>query len=649
MTPSPQIERAIRAEVPHNGDDFDEAIAACRAGLNRNPHRADLLCLRGLLAQGEGLPDFALACLGRAAALAPDSVEYLTEYGDALRENGRPADAVSVYLRALQRSSHHSELYWRIGAALAKQGHAVEALALFAAAARLNDSLVAVHRELGDVLIALNRPDAAVQQFEIAVLLAPDNADLWHRLGNAQLLRHEWHLALNAFERGIELQPDVADLHVGIAEVRIGLGQIESAIDALDKAVSLQRLHTRACRLLVFAMELLGRRRDSASAWCRLGEALEKQHLWADAEHIFHEALARKGDCIRTLTNLGQLCTTLARPHEAAVWFERALAVLPDHVPARHGLACAALLTGDRERAKLEDTWCFHHAPGGRRYFKEPRWDGDSAADAKTVLIWSNGGLGDAIQWCRFLPLIKAQGTRVILEVDALLLPLFRHLRSVDALCAYGSPLPEFDAQATLGQLHWIFEREGTLANRMPYLEMPREIIEQCRRRFGSSPTVRIGLVWGAGPVQRSKSMSLASLVALGNMTGVRLVSLQMGSRADELLAPPLGLHIEQVLDPSATLEDTAAVISSLHLVISVDTMVVHLAGALGVPVWAMIPYGADWRWGLQGDTTDWYPTMRLFRQPRPGDWDSVVENVRSALQEQLTRGANPHLSLRRA
>jgi hypothetical protein len=332
---------------------------------------------------------------------------------------------------------------------------------------------------------------------------------------------------------------------------------------------------------------------------------------------------------------LGRMYLRSRKPRRALPLFEAAVALAPDDRWAHIHLGWSHGLIGDLPRGWSEIA-CFHRLGPQRRSYDRPTWDG-SRLDGRTVLLWSNAGLGDAIQMLRYVPLIPARGGRVAIECQSNLISLVEGVEGVDVAIPAGAPLPDFDLQAPLSLLPCLFPTTVQhIPGPMPYLRVAPLLVQHWRQRLHAGGRTRmVGLVWSGeprNPEARQRFAPLAALSPLGGVHDVTYVSLQLGPGATELLTPPPGLRIRQILDEACPIHETAAVLMNLDLVITVDTMIAHLAGALARPVWTMLPYAADWRW-LKGPHSPWYPSMRLFRQLRRGDWDSVVRRVRSALE----------------
>jgi hypothetical protein len=352
----------------------------------------------------------------------------------------------------------------------------------------------------------------------------------------------------------------------------------------------------------------------------------------------FSAALARQPAHFNARINLGLVQRDLGHTDEALAEFDRAIALRPDQPVAHWNRALSLLLAGDYERGWPAYEWRWHATGMQPRMVDKPLWNG-APLDGRTILLHAEQGLGDTIQFMRYAPMVAGAGGRVILEVQAPLKRLCERLDGVKTVIARGDELPRFDCHAPLMSLPALFGTTlDAIPNPVPYLSAP----ESGKRALaaalaGPSGIKSIGLVWGGNSARQgdaARSCRARDLLPLTTLRSVRLFSLQKGSpHAEQVDDLPGVIELGPVLDDMA---DTAFVISRLDLVISVDTATAHLAGALGRPVWTMLAFAADWRYLLHRSDNLWYPTMKLFRQAKPGDWDGVVARVREALASGL-------------
>lgn len=603
----------------------------------QQPGLAARLRLLGLFALRVGLVQISVACLANAARSAPCSATDFVDLGDALKLAGDEVRAMGAYLRALRGAHDDVALYERLGSSLARQRRFLEAAALFQEGLRLNPNHARLHCRLGEVLQALDRMSEAINHYEFSIRCESSDTYARRRLGQAHLKQGNWYLAESSFRAGLESDAQDADLRVGLGRSLVCRGEYEDGMREFRAALTADPTHLDGSRFLALAQELLGKRRESSAAWLAFGVALERRMRFEEAATAYREALARKNDSLRALFKLGVVQIELGRPQEAIPYLEHAIALDPGHSLAHVQLAWAYHMTGDSRRGWQQSAWLCHPHDMRWRSFEQPVWDG-SSLEGRTILLWTrpHSGLGDAIQFLRYAPLLKTRGAKVALECQKEFVPLAERIAGVDIVVGRGAPLPLFDVHAPLGlvavRLH---ASDQTIPANVPYISIDGHRTEYWARRLRASASKTVGFSWGTArrPGSESKCVSVAVLRPLASMRGIRPVSLQLGPQADELLNPFHGVSMIDVQGGKYSLVDTAAIIQNLDLVITVDTMIAHLAGALARPVWTMLPCPADWRW-LTGNDTPWYPTMRLFRQSKRGDWTAVVERMRVALEQ---------------
>jgi len=456
---------------------------------------------------------------------------------------------------------------------------------------KLNPNYWEAAHNCGMLLLELGRHAEAVRCFDIAEKLNRSSAALHQMRAVCLSALNRFNEAEADYEKSIALDPSLAETHNNLGLLHWRFGRLEQAFACFDRALAL--------------------RPD------------------------FHAVLNNKAVVLLHLQMLD----------EAFVTLRRSLAAAPDDAQTLFYLATLQLLTGDFERGWLarEARWRLPSVGLVDRGFSKPLWRGDQPLEGKTILLHSDEGLGDAIQFARYVPMVAALGARVILEVEPPIRQLLGGIEGV-AECIGRSSTPAFDLHCPLGTLPLAFgTRLDTIPLAQGYVPAPpaaraRAWQDRLEHQLGPHNRFRVGLVWAGNPDHKNdhnRSMALRTLAPLLNCD-VQLVSLQKGVRDQDhaFLAerPDIVDFTEQLTDFS----ETAALIGCLDLVISVDTSVAHLAGALGAPVWTLLPFNPDWRWLLERNDSPWYQSMRLFRQHERGDWASVVDKVRQELEKQV-------------
>lgn len=499
----------------------------------------------------------------------------------------------------IQRILHEAAAHHRAG-------RLADAEAGYRAVLRLEPTNPNALHLLGLVAAAAGQIDAALGLIEQAIAALPTLVEAHYNLGRLLHQRGELGRAENAYREAIRLRPDYAEAHDNLGGVLQAQGRLTDALASFRRALDL--------------------RPDYPAALSNLGTLLQDLGQVDEAIQAYRRALQLDPAFLQAAHNLGEVLQDAHRVSESIAAYENALSLDPTYADAHSGLAFALLRSGDLQRGWEEYEWRFRRAdrPFPPRPVPGPAWDGKDPA-GQTILVTAEQGFGDTIQFARYLPLLANRHAHVIFQCPAALARLCGTLEGVDEVITVAQPLPAFDCHVSLLSLPRLFGTSlKTIPADVPYLRAP----EVWGHPFESG-LPRIGLVWHANPHAQQarswRSMPLDTLRPLANIQAT-FVSLQV---------EPPPADVLRMVDVSATISDfadTAAAIQQLDLVISVDTAVAHLAGALGRPVWTMLPYTADWRWLLDGSDSPWYPTMRLFRQPVWGNWSSVVQEVASEL-----------------
>ncbi|MEO1520973.1 MAG: tetratricopeptide repeat protein [Cyanobacteria bacterium J06633_2] len=455
----------------------------------------------------------------------------------------------------------------------------------------------------------------AIACFEQLCEFHPVDASIWSQLGNAYLHSGAPEAAILWYQLYLDDQPTAS-------AVRNNLGVALRALRRDAEAIAHYRL-------------ILEYDPESVDTVFNLANALREQDRLDEAVLSYQEVVTRKPDYAHAWNNLANALKDLNRIDEAIACYRKAIALAPNHASAHHNLGYALLLTGDIESgfAEYEWRWQVKNFQSPRRY-PQPLWDG-SPLDGKTILLYTEQGFGDAIQFIRFVPLVVERGGRVVLECRAPLARLFGGIPEIEAIALRDSSLPTFDVHAPLMSLpHLMKITSETLPSTTAYLSVP----EDAEVSLSLTSATKIGIAWAGSPTHKNdhhRSCPFAYFWSLLRTPDTEFFSLQKGPRRADIQ----GYCNEDwpIVDLSDRLNDfadTAAAIAQLDLVITVDTSVAHLAAALGKPTWIVLSHAPDWRWALNRTDSPWYPTVRLFRQPAPGDWSSVFTHVRSALRE---------------
>jgi len=534
----------------------------------------------------------------------------------AHHQAGRFAEAEALYRQLLAAQPQHADTLHLLGVLAAGTGRSEEGVALISQAIALLPGVAVFHSNLGVSLRRLDRLAEAVAHFRQALALDPRLVDAHMNLGEALFALGEVDESIVCSQRALELRPDFPE-----------------ALDNLGNAFAEKRRFTEALachqRAVALAPQL-------ASAHNDLGHSLLENGRPEEAVASFQRALALQPSLVRAQGNLAVTLAAMGRVDEALALYRQALAAQPGMAEIHWNHALLSLQLGRWEEGWREYEWRWRYAgfPSRRRNFPAPQWDGAPAPGA-TILIHSEQGIGDAIQFMRYVPLVceRAKAARVVVECEPSLARLLTQGGEWNAEIVAregweGVSLPPFDLHLPLLSLPWVLKQFAPLAMPNPYLHADAELRAAWRERLGAGG-FRVGLAWAGNSKHkgdRRRSLVPGQLDPLFRVPGVELINLQVAASDIPASVRNLTTHI-------ADFADTAALIAELDLVVTVDTAIAHLAGALGRPVWTLLPFVPDWRWGLGCDDTIWYPTMRLFRQGTPGRWHEVIERVAAELQ----------------
>ena len=603
----------------HQRGRSEEALALIARAVAANTRSADAHANQGRVLAALSRFETALASFDLALALNAEQAELLLQRGNVLQHLNRSAKALESLDRALVLRPQYPEALHNRGVILHALNRCEEALASYDRALALLPRNPTVLNCRGATLAELGRLEEALASYDEALARQPDFVDALYNRGNVLKKLNRLDEAVASCDRAIALRPDYAEAHYNRANALHGLQRFDEALKAYDRAIAA--------------------RPDYAEARSNRGNVLHKLNWYEEALASFDRALSIRADLSNALNNRGLTLKEMTRFDEAQACFERALAVWPDNAEAHWNDALLRLLRGDYGRGWAKYEWRWNKAPmiHARRNFAQPLWLGDGAIAGKTVLLHGEQGLGDSIQFCRYVPLVAARGARVILEVQAPLRELMGSLEGAARVVTTGEPLPDFDLHCPLLSLPLAFR---TLLETIPsascYLRAPAQRLADWRARLAPWRRPLIGLTWAGNTAHKNdhnRSIGLRTLLSLLD-NAATFVSLQKDNSAVNAATFDERRDILDFGDALGNFSDTAALIAQLDLVISVDTGVAHLAGALGKPVWVLLNHVPDFRWLLDRDDSPWYPTARLFRQDAARTWDGVIARVRDALSD---------------
>ncbi len=579
----------------HQTGKLDDALALYKKVLKEQPENVDTLYLLGALNRQTGNLDEALVLLKKSLVLKPDNAIAHNDLGSALHALGRFSEAIISYKQATILMPLNAEL----------------------------------HNNLGAALQELEKFDEAILSCRHAIALDPKLAKAHNNLGIALTKQHKLDDAMKCFNRAIALKTDYAEAYYNLGHTLHKSDRFDEAIEAYKRAISIKPHY--------------------AKAYYNLGNSLKVLNRVSEAVTCYKQSIAIKPDYVMAHNNLGTVLQEQGKINEAAECYSRAIGLKPDYAEAHLNKAITSLLNGDLENGWREYEWRLQTTNYTLRKFNRPMWDG-GLLNGKTILIHTEQGFGDTVQFIRYLPMLQALGGRVIFECLKSLTSLLKNCAGIDRITEKKSSgkLPDnFDVHAPLLSLPGLI---GTTLESIPsdgpYIDAGPDLIDKWRIRLDDDNKYKIGIVWAGNPNHmndHSRSCPLSHFASLSEISGLSFYSLQKGEASADINNPSNGIEITNIDIDLNDFTDTAAVIANLDLVISVDTVVAHLAGAIGKPVWTLLPFAPDWRWLLNRSDSPWYPSMRLFRQTRPDDWAGVFEQVKEAL---ILNFENPTISL---
>lgn len=632
---------------------YDEAERRIRRAIERNDQAASYHANLGLVLEAKKQREAAQREYLRAIQLQSGYAEAYLNLGNLFLAEGRVDDAIEVLKKLLSLYPSYAEGHNSLGCAYKMQGKLTLAANHFRQSLGLQPANMHAHCNLGDVLRQLGALKEAIVCFYHVLRLQPNSVEALNQIGGILRENGEARTAIGYHEQAVKLAARKAESLVLLARAQSAAGDRNKAITLCREAVRAQPdfvsaygewanlLHAqknhRAAKSIL--RKALAMDANYAEGYNTLGVIAEEENRLDEARSLLEKAIALRPEFPEAYNNLGLVGWAQGRCEDARAAYERALAARPGYIEARWNLALSQLIAGEYREGwhNYEARWQRERAP---RRFEQPLWQGEPLA-GRRILLHAEQGLGDTVQFLRFVPQVVAAGGKVILDVQRRVLPLARELAGVEAVVAEGQPHPEFDLHCPLMSLPLALG--VTLENlpaAVPYLRVPAVSLARARRiGWPEDRGLRVGLSWTGSTknaLNPARSILLKELAPLFELEDVHFYSLQMSRGVEQLHA-----YRNSVVDLAGDqnhLADAAAIIEQLDLVITVDTMVAHLAGALGWPCWTLLPFMPDWRWLRGREDSPWYPSMRLFRQSRQGDWAPVVAAVRAALELMRSR-----------
>ena len=530
--------------------------------------------------------------------------------GIAARQQGKIAEAIDLYEQAIAHNPDLVEAHLNKANALLDVGEYQRAIASYEQVIKMQPNSALAYNNLGWLKQQIGEIDSAILYYQAALQIAPNLYETAHNLANLFKEKNQFNEAIACYLNALQINPNLTYSLMGLGTVWQQQGKLAEAFDCYQQALKQEP--------------------NNPETHNNVGAFYHKQGNAKAAIPHYRQALKLKPDFVDAINNLGHALVDLGEFQEAFYCHSRALELQPDNATAHLELGLTLLLFGDFQRGFAEYEWRWRTPQLQPRQFKQPVWDG-SDLQGKTILLHVEQGFGDSIQFIRYAPIIRSRGAKVMVACYPELMRLFATVAGIEYLSASFEGLPEFDVHAPLMSLPRIVGTTlETIPANVPYLAPPAE----CKFALSSEAKLKVGIVWAGSPQRRKdaqRSCSLSDFIRFLDVPGIAFYSLQKNlspsdrTLLNQRLVPDLSPHLSDFAD-------TASAISQLDLVISVDTAVAHLAGALGKPVWVLLSFAPDWRWLLQREDNPWYPTARLFRQSQPESWQELFEDVQAAL-----------------
>ena len=597
---------------------LDQAEQTCREILDAQPDNAHVLHLLGIIQYQRGNYDSAIELITQSLQFNSAEAYAYFDLGNIFREKGNNEEAIANYQKAVQINPALDDAHYNLGIVFKESGRLDEAITCYRKAIQANPTHADTYNNLGLALQDSGQLEEAEISYKQALKIDSDYAYAYHNLGNVFLEKKQLDEAIAHYQKAIQMNPDLIDAHNNLGNALKEKGLLDEAITVYKKTLEINP--------------------NRADTYYNLGIVFKESGQASEAITCYSKATQMNPSHADAYNNLGLALRDKGHIKEAIHSFEEALHIESDNAVFHWNLSLALLLSGNFEQGWKEYEWRSKVKDFPQRMVSQPLWDGSDIA-GQTILLYAEQGFGDTIQFIRYASLVAQRGAKVIVSCQNELTSLLKTVEGVHHVVGYREQIPGFDVYFPLVSLSFIFNTTlESIPARIPYIAVDFPLIQKWTVKVQNHNTnFKIGLAW-AGREQRSCSLEIFS--SLSCLDEITFYSLQKGEAAGQAKNPPKGMKLIDHTEDIHDFSDTAAFIENLDLIISVDTAVAHLAGALGKPVWTLLPFVPDWRWMLRREDSPWYPTMRLFRQPSLGDWETVIDKVSAELQNIIEKKA---------
>lgn len=618
-----QMEKAF---AHHQAGRLSEAEKYYRQVLRLEPDEPDANNLLGVLLFQSKRASEGLAYLDKATRLKPNEAMFFFNYGTALKASGKLQPAMQAFARSVELDPSNTGALSPLGDLLLRHKRYSEAVGVLKRLTAAQSGDANAHKKLAEAFSGNNQKAEAAQSYRRAVELKPGDPALSHHLGLCLQAQEDKAGAMAAYRKCIELKPEMAAAHNNLAILLADANETEQAVKHYELAIEhdANLFQTR----------------------CNLGGLLRKLGRLDDSITCLEAAVEARPDCAEAWCNLGNSLGDAGKPERAMECYRKSLLCKPDYSQARLNRSLGLLRLEDFEQGWMEYEWRSKLKECPRRHTSKPRWNGKIAKDAR-VLVHCEQGLGDTIQMCRYTKWMRQQGMQVILECQKPLPPLMEINEVASEIFKLSEKPPAFDVQIPLMSLPSVLWSEVGFCGE-PYLRPAPERIAKWQERLSGDSRPKVAIAWQGNPSFKQdlfRSIALDQFEPLFEATDADFISLQKMHGTEQLADFKFSDRVQVFDDLDAeggAFMDTAALMTEVDVVVTSDSAVAHLAGALGVKTLLLLPYAADWRWFADRTNCPWYPTMKLFRQPQRNDWPAVFAQVAGELQAILQEDRQP-------
>jgi tetratricopeptide (TPR) repeat protein len=606
----------------HQRGNLAEARKRYKEILKIQPSHCDALHLLGVLSAQEKSFDDALYFIGKALVIKSDNPFYLTDYANVLMQKKRLNESITYYQKAIEVMPEYADAYNNQGLALVELDRPEDAINRYNTAIFLNPKFYQAYSNRGSAHRILGRLDESVADFDYAISINKNYFNAHFNKGNVLRDKKEFSAALVCYNSAIKIQPNNSEVYFNCAKLYSDIGDIQGAINMYETAIQ--------------------KNQSYFEAYINIGQLLADVGKFSESISFYNKAIALKKTCAEAYYNRGNSFRELKELQRAIESYDRAIKYKKNYVDAYYNKALSLLLGGNlQEGFKYYEFRNFINEPN-KRVFSQAPWLGGCDLAGKTIFVYHEQGLGDTIQFCRYLRHLESAGAKILFAPQSTLMKLMESLEVHLQLVRIDDDSLTFDYHCPLMSLPYAFKTNlENIPSDIPYLAPSTSNLEKWTKKLGPEG-FKVGVCWQAGNTRYGKhrSFSLSNLKKLSLLPNVRLISLQKEiAHFDDpdLLSKIKIEHLGQDFDNGGdAFIDTSSVMKCCDLIITADTAIAHLAGALGVTVWVALNHVPDWRYFLERDDSPWYPTMRLFRQTNSEDWNQVFDEMANELSKIL-------------